>query len=168
MYRCAAHSSAERVDLDSANFFQIYLFRSANKRHFRKSTTSHAHFIISLLSAFFAGRFYLGIFVAKGDHCRIKINIILKKMRIIRKLFYALAYSWLILFLVYQGLIWAKNYRHFMLRKRELAAAKTVNTPPPSATPYMSGFERNLDRSVILFRLVFDVRLKLKTKSCFG
>lgn len=99
--------------------------------------------------------------MAKGDHRRIKINILWKKMRILRKLFYALAYSWLILFVVFQGLIWAKNYRHFLLRKRELEAAKTVNTPPPSATPYMSGFERNLDRSVIIFRLVFHV-------SCLG
>lgn len=76
-------------------------------------------------------------------------------MRFLRKLFYAVSYSWLILFLVYQGLIYLKNYRNYLLRKRELDALKTVNTPPPSATPYMSGFERNLDRSVILFRMVF-------------
>jgi len=52
-------------------------------------------------------------------------------MRILRKLFYAVAYSWLILFFVYQGLVWMKNYRNILIRKRELEALKTVNTPPP-------------------------------------
>ena len=69
------------------------------------------------------GRFYRAFF-AKGDH-QWDQNKNIENMRFLRKLFYAVTYSWLIIFFVYQGLIYLKHYRNILLKRRELEAAKT-------------------------------------------